>query len=264
MSSNHATTAGESDLPPRLSRAQEIAATLEAEIRDQDWPVGWRVGLRTEMMKRFEASPTAINEALGILRDRQLIEVRRGPGGGVFVASRPPHVRLGVVHLWFNHTNVSPAWMFELRVRVENRAVPRVLARITDADIERLEDLLRIIAGTDDPEAYLEAAFGFHDVLVRVAGDDLLSEMHRMLLTVLRVSRARATFSPDVEVHRPRSVMIHRELIDALRTGDEVRFERFIAAHFQTMMRTGMDIGSDEAVAVPVWSNLPAGSSRDS
>lgn len=214
-------------------------------------------------MNRYTASPTVMNEALRILREHQMVEVRREPNGVVFVAAQPPHVRLSAVQLWFHHTNVSPAWMFEMRVRVEIRAMPEAFMRITSVEIERLVECLRIMAETEDASRYLEAAFGFHHVLVQASGDELLEEMHRMLLTVLRVSRARAAFTPDADAFRTRSVDIHRQLIDALRSRDREAFTRWAHTQYETMVRAGVDVRSGERVRVgPVWAGLPEDDAR--
>src|SRR6202012_1456353 len=81
----------------KLSRAQQIAAELEAEILANRMPAGARLGLRTDLIDRFEASPPVMNEALRILRERDLVTVRPGPNGGVMVARPPPPPRPGGV-----------------------------------------------------------------------------------------------------------------------------------------------------------------------
>src|SRR4030081_3416919 len=84
-----------------LSRAQQVAVEVENEILTAHLPVGASLGRLTDLMKRFDVRPTGMNEALDILRDRGLVAVKPGPGGGVSVASSPPQVRLGAIVLWF-------------------------------------------------------------------------------------------------------------------------------------------------------------------
>ena len=64
----------------RSSRAERVAADLEHEILSARLPVGAHLGRRSELMDRFGISPTVMNETLRILRDRDLITVRPGPG----------------------------------------------------------------------------------------------------------------------------------------------------------------------------------------
>ena len=70
--------------------------------------MGAHLGRRTEFIERFGISPTVMNETLRILRGRGLVSVRPGAGGGVFVASLPPQVRLGAMDLWFHDSGRHP------------------------------------------------------------------------------------------------------------------------------------------------------------
>src|SRR3954454_9372103 len=56
----------------RRSRAQEIAADLEARILNERLQSGSRVGLRTDLIAQYSASPAVMNEALRILQERNL------------------------------------------------------------------------------------------------------------------------------------------------------------------------------------------------
>ncbi|MDX8030413.1 VOC family protein [Lentzea sp. BCCO 10_0856] len=78
-----------------------IAADLEKEILEQRLDSGARFALRTELIERFGVSANAMNEALRILRERGVVNVKPGVQGGVFIAQPPPQVRLGVIDLWF-------------------------------------------------------------------------------------------------------------------------------------------------------------------
>ena len=80
----------------RSSRAERVAADLEHEILSEQLPVGSHLGRRSELMDRFGISPTEMNETLRILRDRDLVSGRPGPGGGITVGSAPPPV-------WYRH-----------------------------------------------------------------------------------------------------------------------------------------------------------------
>ncbi|MEV5302815.1 MULTISPECIES: FadR/GntR family transcriptional regulator [Amycolatopsis methanolica group] len=99
----------------RTSRSQQVAAELESQILRERLPAGTRLALRTELITRFSVSAPVINEALRILRERELVTVKPGPKGGVFVANPPPQVRLGGIDLWFQGLSVEPEQLFEAR-----------------------------------------------------------------------------------------------------------------------------------------------------
>src|SRR4051812_29573864 len=97
------------------SVAERIAGTLEEEILQQRLEPGARFALRTELIDRFGVSASAMNEALRILRERGVIQVRPGAQGGVFIAQPPPQLRLGVIDVWFRGLLVDPVDLFEAR-----------------------------------------------------------------------------------------------------------------------------------------------------
>src|SRR5260221_14011531 len=111
-------------MPPssgeRRSRAQQVALVIENALLTSRTPVGTSLGRRTDLMVEHDVSPTVMNETLRILRDRGLVVVRPGPGGGVFVANQPPQVRLGALDLWFSGSGTDPLDLFEARNHLED------------------------------------------------------------------------------------------------------------------------------------------------
>ena len=141
----------------RSSRAEVVAADLEHEIMSERLPVGAHLGRRAELMDRFGISPTVMNETLRILRDRDLVSVRPGPGGGITVANTPPQVRTGALDLWFQPSNPHPLDLFEARLYLEFGLTKAAFERATSEDIAAM----RAIKAAFDPTGYLNPAVLF-------------------------------------------------------------------------------------------------------
>src|ERR1700745_1801219 len=126
----------------RSSRAERVAADLEHEILSARLPVGAHLGRRSELMDRFGISPTVMNETLRILRDRDLITVRPGPGGGVSGASAPAQVREGAPEFSLPRSTPQPLELFEARLHLEFGMTKAVFERATSDDVAAMRSAM--------------------------------------------------------------------------------------------------------------------------
>src|SRR5882757_9707145 len=151
------------DSGSRRSRAQQVAADLETRILDERHTTGTRLGLRTELITSYGVSPAVMNEALRILRERGLVEVRPGPNGGVFVDSPPPQVRLGGIDVWHQGLVGDPEQLFEARRHLDTLFAPVALDRAAPDDVQAMEWALDgMRSAVDDAHALLDATMRLH------------------------------------------------------------------------------------------------------
>lgn len=66
--------------------AQKAVRTLERDLMHMGWPVGRYLGTIAQVQQSLGLGRPASREAITILEARGLIQTRRGPGGGIFVA----------------------------------------------------------------------------------------------------------------------------------------------------------------------------------
>jgi DNA-binding FadR family transcriptional regulator len=215
------------------SRAESVASELEAEIlqQRQDLPVGARLGLRADLISRFNVSPGVVNEALRLLRERGLVTVKPGPSGGVFVADVPPGVRLSALDLWFQRMSIPPLEVFESRVLLDSLFYEIALERATREDIRRMEQAVHAMEdATEDPRRFFEAIIEFHLSIARASHASILVGLYETLATILLGSLVRAEFREGPEVMNV-SIETHAAILDALRAKDRGRLKQAIANH---------------------------------
>ncbi|MFY0408486.1 GntR family transcriptional regulator [Solicola sp. PLA-1-18] len=134
--------------------------------------------------------------------------------------------------------------VWEARALVEQWAAPRAFARGAEI-VPRLRELteqMRARLDDGDVSAFTEADRTFHEVIVGVAGNDVLTRLYRSLRTrqlcinaaAMRVSRER------MEV----AAADHARLTDLLEAGDADAFAAAVAAHLDTARRA---IGGGDA-----------------
>ena len=126
--------------------AEDIARQLEQAIINHRLKPGDKIQTEREMQKTFQSSRGTIREALGLLRQKGLIETRRGIQGGAYVkAIGVEHASEGLAFL-IKYRKVSFQQLAEFREAVESLAASLSVERVTPKDIEELKFLLKEMA----------------------------------------------------------------------------------------------------------------------
>lgn len=222
----------------RRSRAQQVAADLEARILDERHVSGTRLGLRTDLITSYGVSPAVMNEALRILRERGLVEVRPGPNGGVFVDSPPPQVRLGGIDVWYQGLVGDPEQLFQARGHLDNLFAPVACAHATPDDVRAMEWALDEMRGAaNDAHALLDATMRLHLAIARASRIEVLIGMYQTIVTLLRSTMTKAAFVPHQEELRRHNLDVHAGIVNAIRDRDPVALEKLLSLHAQDMVR---------------------------
>lgn len=223
---------------PKLSRAQQIAAEIEAEILANRMPTGTRLGLRTDLIGRFEASPPVMNEALRILRERDLVTVRPGPNGGVVVASPPPQLRLGGIDVWHQGLTAEPEKLFEARSQLDRLLTMTAAQRATPEDIRAMQWALDDMrAAGHDAKAFLRANMRLHLAVARASRVDLLADFYESIITLLSATMTKAAFVDDTDELLEHNLQVHANLIIAIRDQDTIALQKLLSLHHLDTIR---------------------------
>lgn len=124
--------------------------------------------------------------------------------------------------------------IFELRAGLEGFGARQAAARIEEEQLEELRDLAqRMEAAVADgsPERLDELAvlnIQFHRLILEAGGSERLADLQRTLVQLPLVHR---TFHQYSHVERARSMAHHREIIDALASGDGLWAEASMRCH---------------------------------
>lgn len=225
------------DPSTRSSRAERVAADLEHEILSARLPVGAHLGRRSELMDRFGISPTVMNETLRILRDRDLVSVRPGPGGGITVASAPPQVRTGALDMWFQPSNPHPLDLFEARLYLEFGLTKAAFERATPDDIAAMRAAMVSMRACTEARDFFDAVLAFHSVVAAAAHIPVLEGMHQLIVTSIKAVLSRVTFVDDYEAHLKHSIAVHDDIVASIAVGDQASFQDALNRHDSDLIR---------------------------
>jgi DNA-binding FadR family transcriptional regulator len=196
----------------------QVVTELERAILEDYPEPGTRLPTEDELSDRFHVSRIVIREAMKILEDRGVVEVRAGRGT-ITVAPTPEGVKASLLRLFRDQpipTLTEMEHMLELREVLEETVAGLAAVRATPEDLQRIGAALADMGATGrSVEETIEADLRFH-VAVAVAAHNRFFEMVLDPLTQVFVQQIKLTDSYTVGVE------LHRQVLDKIAKGDPV------------------------------------------
>lgn len=166
---------------------------------------GSRLPKESELAERFQVSRIVIREAMKILEDRGVVEVRAGRGT-LTVPPNPERVKESL--LWLFRDQPMPTIgdmesMLELRQVLEETTASLAAVRATPENLYEIEEALRGMAKQGDLSYTIEADLRFHRAVMRAAHNSYLELVLDPVMSVfLQQIKVSDSFSTRLEMHR--------------------------------------------------------------
>jgi DNA-binding FadR family transcriptional regulator len=204
-------------------RAEAVARGIFAAVLKAKQPPGAFIGSEASLMAEYSASRAVVREAVRILDYHHIATMRRGPGGGLFVAAPDSSAVTDIIAIYLRRRGVAPNHVIEMLTGLELAVVERVAARLTSDDRDSVSAPLR---------AYLESGPGggphpgldWHSLLASLTANSALELLHRVVMRLgwLFFSRL-AEVDPAVrQLSEPSTVNpVHNGITEALLAGDK-------------------------------------------
>ena len=188
----------------RLS--EQVVEELQRMVKEEYAEPGSRLPREAELAERFQVSRIVVREAMKILEDRGVVEVRAGRGT-LTVARRPDRVKRSLLQLFGDQplpTLTEMESMLELRQVLEETSASLAAVRATDQDLSEIEAALE---GMTNEEANLdetiEADLRFHRAVVKAAHNAYLEMVLDPIVSVfVRQIMLTNSFHTGVPEHR--------------------------------------------------------------
>lgn len=171
---------------------QRTVESLGSRIIDSTYPPGHRFANQEDLSAELGVSRTVVREALGLLRDKGLIESR--PKAGTVVADRRSWNLLDPDILrWSIASRSAPTTLShvaEVRLVIEPEAARLAARRRSDQGAKELQALYEAMAAVvGDFNRYIEADLAFHDAVFQAAANPVLARMAETIRVALEGSR---------------------------------------------------------------------------
>ncbi|NEB74502.1 FadR family transcriptional regulator [Streptomyces sp. SID14478] len=218
---------------------RDLQEQIKKLIVDRRLPPGASLPTEPELMELLGVSRNSVREALKALQAMGIVEIRHGFGTYVGAMSMAPMIEGLAFRTVAGHYRGEDSLLqlLELREAVETGLVARRAGRVPEADLAELDALVsQMEKEAASPDGAVSAATdrAFHATLYRGLGNPLLVEVmeafweafHRVRTDLVDVPQ-----DPDVTCRQ------HRDILEAVRSGDVLQAERAIRDHFGNIRR---------------------------
>ncbi len=220
----------------RLTKASEVIVTaLRDRILYDRLPVGSQLPSESELMEEFGLGRVTVRESLRLLERDGIIEIRRGPSGGVYVGS-PDVMRLSEVFtvlLAIRDTRLREFVQF--RWLVEPEAARLAALNATDEQRAALQDAVK------NEGKYFGQTVDIHAMIAEASGNSVLSmsfqAIHDSFVHQHRDSFVRPV---DVEGTRKAHARIVSHIVEGRADEAEEAMRKHLRGYEQRMVETGL------------------------
>jgi DNA-binding FadR family transcriptional regulator len=225
MTTAEPTADGSPGLPEWARRPANLASALTAELVERivrgQYPPGSALPPEPALCESFSVSRTVVREAVKVLQEKGLVQVRRGSGTVV-----TPELAWNMLDELVLTASIGQDdgldVLDDLVVtrRLLESDMANVAARQADDDvIEQLEHLVDTMDTlVDDPTAYAPQDRAFHDTIMRTSGNRIARAVVRALESqVVNTARYVGEIRPDLCVASNRG---HRNIYERIAAHD--------------------------------------------
>jgi GntR family transcriptional regulator, transcriptional repressor for pyruvate dehydrogenase complex len=220
--------------PVRTRRTFEEAVEQIGEaIRAGDLPVGGRLPSERVLAAQMEISRPTLREAIRVLAEAGVIEVKPGPGGGMAVRSDFVPKDLIEQRSDFRIGEVSS--VLEARRLFEPRVAQLAALYGTEEDWEALQGIIeRQRQSASDRARLQQLDMRFHLHLARATHNPTIVSLMKLLLHRLEIARDMALRSPN---EPGLTIAIHERTLLAVMSGDPDKIELAMDEHLGYLER---------------------------
>lgn len=212
------------------SRARDAADHLEEQLRDVE--PNHRIGTKSELQSRLGVAAGTLNEALRLLQERGLVEVKPGPGGGVFTATPDPVVRLGQTFLSVRGRPESVDHAVAVRQALEPLTILEAVRHRSAADVRRLRQRVELVSkAMDDDEQFLREIWHLHEEIATIGANPILTNMYLGILTLVEDATLGVVPQSKTMGYKRKRLQVHTAIVDAIEQQDVRAAKRAVAQH---------------------------------
>ncbi|GAC1363339.1 MAG: FadR/GntR family transcriptional regulator [Ktedonobacteraceae bacterium] len=209
---------------------ERVAEQIEKRILAGELRCGDRLPTERELAEQFQVSRTAVREAMKILAQKGLVDMRPGRGTIVIDGSREAmensigllmKMKLGEVGGSDN--------LVEVRAILEVEIVALAAVRATEKDIATMREAISVMdENMDNADAFIAADNRFHEALAQATQNALILILLNSIVNLLSEQRKQIF---EVEGGPMRGQIHHRQILESVVSRDPQAARAAMGSH---------------------------------
>ena len=202
-------------------RSEEIMNQLIQAIKDGDLKLDEKLPTEKELCELFEVSRASVREALAKLKTLGFIRSQHGYGAGAYVTMPNSNPIFNSLSSLVNLQNLPFYKLIEARLMIEPEIARSVAKNHDIVDFSALEEIIRASEKSIDNSTQQSRKYNvrFHEELANCLGNSIISYIVESILRVYLEYLIESTSSLDERSIVIQRITIHREILDALKSG---------------------------------------------
>jgi GntR family transcriptional repressor for pyruvate dehydrogenase complex len=210
-------------------RSEQVATLLLEAIFSGRWAAGARLPAEDQLATELGAGRSSIREAIKALEHSGVIRIRRGRGGGTYVAEPSYRQLSNVLNTLFLMRGFDVTALYNARRAIEPGIAALAAEQATPADLAELEAILNEVASRLQADADVsELNARLHFVVARSTHNPLLLMLAAAVVDLMRQVNATGLV---IREGREQVLAAHRALVQAIRDHDSGRAHALMARH---------------------------------
>ncbi len=213
------------------SLRSQVYMQLKSQLMAGNWKAGEKLPSESELCTTFGVSRVTVRAAIQQLEILGLVETQHG--GGNFVRDFSTINAMDTLHPLIQISeNQDIITVLEYRKIVEKGTIGLAVPKITESDLAYLEetyDTMVALAGTGDCVKQASADHLFHYRLAQIAQNPIIIKVYELINVILASTMVDIVGLLGTEI----GLRYHRQLIDALKSGDKARCEALMDDHIE-------------------------------
>lgn len=202
---------------------------LDERIRSGELAPGDSVGTLESLRGETGFAYSTVSEAVRLLRDRGILDIRPGRGGGLFVADTGPVVRMRHTLLGVAEDAGTVADAIELRDHLELLIDLAAARHRSTTDVDDLRVLLDGMRDAPTWEIFVQRNWSLHERIAQICPNAMARAVYTGTLGHLAATSPQG--DGDTGEYRTGRHRLHVDLVDAIAAGDEPAVRDIVARH---------------------------------